>query len=206
MVERPLAEPHVSRDRDCNRAGDDHAGLECTRREPDRWHDRRHRADSYPLASAAGVLIVAYFGLAYQYFSLQFGQRGKTYFGLFLFLTWILPLVLGTIFAMSSNQVDGGIAGQMMFCLSPIPGLGMVSTSGQGSSLHTAIRAMLITPALLFAFVFNTLLVGARRRAHHAFIESSRASEDQIGGRASTVKFVDDNAPKPSFVEAEIST
>jgi hypothetical protein len=52
----------------------------------------------YPLGVAMGVLVVGYFGLAMQYFFLAFGARGKMYFGLFLFLAWILPMVAGTIF------------------------------------------------------------------------------------------------------------
>ena len=47
---------------------------------------------SFPLAIAAGVLVVAYFGLAHQYFALRFGGRCKIYFTLFLFLAWIVPL------------------------------------------------------------------------------------------------------------------
>ena len=57
---------------------------------------------SFPLAIAAGVLVVAYFGLAHQYFALRFGGRSRIYFGLFLFLAWLVPLVAGMILAMAS--------------------------------------------------------------------------------------------------------
>ena len=46
---------------------------------------------NFPLAIAIGVLVVAYFGLAHQYFLLRFGRRGATYFALFLFLAWLVP-------------------------------------------------------------------------------------------------------------------
>ena len=46
----------------------------------------------YPLALAAAVLTVAYFGLAFQYFQLRFAKRGMMYFALFLFIVWLLPL------------------------------------------------------------------------------------------------------------------
>ncbi len=57
----------------------------------------------YPLALAAAVLTVAYFGLALQYFQLRAGRRGLTYFGLFLFIAWLLPLLAGSIQAAAST-------------------------------------------------------------------------------------------------------
>ena len=49
----------------------------------------------FPLAIANGVLVVAYFGLALQYFLLRFGRRGTNFLALFLFLTWVVPLAGG---------------------------------------------------------------------------------------------------------------
>ena len=40
---------------------------------------------------------------------------------------------------------------------------------------RTAIQAAAITPALLFVFVFNTLLVAARRQAYKAFSKEAAA-------------------------------
>src|SRR5262245_23460129 len=57
---------------------------------------------SFPLALATGVLVVAYFGLAFQYFLLRFAARGRMYFGLFLFLAWLLPLLAGSIQALAT--------------------------------------------------------------------------------------------------------
>ena len=54
-------------------------------------------------------------------------------------------------------------AGYPFFALSPIAGIGMVATIGD-EGLATAIQSSAITPALLFTFVFNYLLIGARRR------------------------------------------
>ena len=52
---------------------------------------------SFPLAIANGVLVVAYFGLALQFFLLRFGRRGAGLLALFLFLAWVVPLILGSI-------------------------------------------------------------------------------------------------------------
>jgi hypothetical protein len=118
---------------------------------------------SYPLALATAVLVVAYFGLGLQYFLLRFAGRGKTYFGLFLFLTWALPMIAGTIHSWASGPLRSNEAGYPLYALSPIAGIGMVATVGD-EGISTAIQSSAITPALLFTFVFNYLLIGARKR------------------------------------------
>ena len=121
------------------------------------------RSGSYPLAIATSVLVVAYFGLAFQYFTLRFAGRGKTYFALFLFVTWLLPIVGGWIQAVSQGPMSSGEAAYPLFALSPVAGIGMIA-GVQDQGISTAIRSAAITPALLFTFVFNYLLVGARKR------------------------------------------
>jgi hypothetical protein len=128
---------------------------------------------NFPLAIAIGVLVIAYFGLAEQYFVLQFGRRGATYFALFLFLAWLVPLVAGTILAMASTYGDGGVASQVLFGMTPISGISMVGSSAIDQSYRAAIQGPAITPALLFTFVFNSLLITARRRAYKDFLASS---------------------------------
>ena len=63
------------------------------------------RRGSFPLALAAAVLTVAYFGLAFQFFLLRFAERGGMYFALFLFVAWLLPLVAGSIQSMASGPM-----------------------------------------------------------------------------------------------------
>jgi hypothetical protein len=130
-----------------------------------------------PLAIAISVLVVAYFGLAHQYFLLNFGGRGKTYFALFLFLVWILPLVAGTILAMSSSTGAFGPASQLVFSLSPIPGIAMVAAPMPAGLYEMAVQGPAITLPLLFLFVFNSLLVAARRRAFKAFVAAAAKIE-----------------------------
>jgi hypothetical protein len=125
---------------------------------------------SYPLGVAMAVLVVGYFGLAMQYFLLRFGTRGKMYFGLFLFLAWLLPLVAGTIFLFGSNPMNSNHVGEVIYSLSPIAGLATTTTGGDNQSFTKYIQFAAITPALLFAFGFNSLLVGARRRVYKSFL------------------------------------
>jgi hypothetical protein len=134
----------------------------------------------FPLAIATGVLVVAYFGLAHQYFLLRFSARGKIYFGLFLFLTWIVPLLAGSIVGLASGPMDMGRESQVIFSLSPVAGIALTASSGDDAAYSTGIQASAITPALFFTFVFNSLLVSARRTAHRAFIASTESSRKPV--------------------------
>jgi hypothetical protein len=127
---------------------------------------------SFPLAIAVGVLVVAYFGLGHQFFLLRFGGRGSIFFTLFLFFVWLIPLVSGTIM-LASMPSEMERSSQVIFALSPVVGMGMTAMVGGAESYSTAVRAAAITPALLFAFVFNSLLVSTRRRAYRAFVAAA---------------------------------
>jgi hypothetical protein len=139
--------------------------------------------DSLPLGIANGVLVVAYFGLAHQFFQLRFGRRGANLFALFLFLTWAVPLVLGTILLLSNFASPG--PSQVVYALSPIAGLGLATGNGDPAA-YMAIEAAAITPSLLYTFVFNGLVTAARRRVARAvaagFERSKQAVVDSIGG------------------------
>jgi hypothetical protein len=117
----------------------------------------------YPLALAVAVLTVAYYGLALQYFQLRFAKRGVMYLGLFLFIFWLLPLIAGSIQSMASGPMGSEGASYPLFALSPVAGIAMTYTVGD-EPLAYSVEASALTPALLFTFVFNYLLVGARRR------------------------------------------
>ena len=91
---------------------------------------------NYPLAIALAVLVVAYFGLGMQYFFLRFGSRGPMYFGLFLFLAWLLPLVAGTIFMFASMPRDRSQVGQVIYSLSPIAGIANERVRRRRAEVH----------------------------------------------------------------------
>jgi hypothetical protein len=59
---------------------------------------------------------------------------------------------------MRTNEI-----GYPLYALSPIAGIGMVASVGD-VSLASTVQSSAITPALLFTFVFNYLLIGARKR------------------------------------------
>ena len=134
--------------------------------------------EGYPLAIANGVLVVAYFGLAHQFFQIRFGRRGASIFALFLFLTWVVPLLVGTI-TLFANYMNPAPS-QIVYALSPIAGLGLSAGGGNTESLM-AIEAAAITPSLLYTFVFNVLLGSARKPRWES--RTDRAREDQAARR-----------------------
>jgi hypothetical protein len=139
----------------------------------------------YPLAIANAVLAVASFGLAHQFFELRFGRRGLNLFALFLFLTWVVPLVVGTILLFAS-YMDPAPA-QIVFALSPIVGLGL-SSGGSGGGEHLmAIEAAAITPNLLFTFVFNGLVTASRRRVRRSVLLGIEKQQQPGGGEEAPI-------------------
>jgi hypothetical protein len=135
---------------------------------------------TFHLALAAAVLTVAYFGLAFQYFQLRFAKRGPTYFTLFIFIVWFLPIIAGAIQSMASGPRGPGEVGAPLFALSPGAGIGMIAAIGD-EHLATRVQAAAITPALLFTFVFNYLLIGARRRVMRiVFLATAKKDQDEL--------------------------
>jgi hypothetical protein len=137
---------------------------------------------NYPLGVAMSVLVVGYFGLAIQYFLLRFEARGKMYFGLFLFLAWILPMIAGTIFMLASIPRDTSQAGQIIYSLSPIAGIAMSAMGGNGNhpDFTKWVQGAAITPSLFYVFIFNSLLIEARRRVHRNFLARAELAKSKI--------------------------
>jgi hypothetical protein len=131
---------------------------------------------SFPLAIATAVLTIAYFGLALQFFLLWIRVRGIIFFSLFLFLTWLVPLLAGAIVAMASPMGDSPES-QVVLSLSPLVGLTKIAAQDGTfpESYRTVIQASALTPALFFTFVFNGLYNMARRHVHDvATVSASR--------------------------------
>jgi hypothetical protein len=115
----------------------------------------------YKLSIAVGVLTVAYVGLALQFFVLLSPKRGATFMGLFLFMTWLVPAVIGSI---AGAAGAGGDTALFITSLSPV--VGIASSANIGPKVGTyAIQAAALGPALVFAFLFNNLVTVQRRRA-----------------------------------------
>jgi hypothetical protein len=140
------------------------------------------------LLIATGIFVVASFGLALQFFLLQFGARGTMYFALYLFITWLVPVVVGTVLAMTVNGPMEDWRYQSVFASSPVLGIGMSALSGSIPGGATgAVQGAALTPALFFAFLFNSLLEGARRRVHRAFAAAAASTAGPAGAHARLV-------------------
>jgi hypothetical protein len=120
------------------------------------------RVISYSLAIAIGVFVVAYFGLALQFFHLMTVRGGAVLMGLFLFVIWLLPLLVGSIATAAGAREESG---QIVLALSPVAGLALSTIATSGGPPSIAVRAAALCPALIFALVFNNLVPSARRRA-----------------------------------------
>lgn len=119
---------------------------------------------SFSLPIATGVLVVAYIGLALQYFELAFPRRSSLYFGLFLLATWALPIVTGSIvIGASTRNPSQEITGQVLIAMSPVTGIGLATGLGSGTAI-LPVRAGAFCPALVFMFLFNNLVSVARRK------------------------------------------
>ncbi len=121
---------------------------------------------SYSLPIAIGVFVVAYFGLALQYFQIRFGKRASIFMALFLFAAWILPLLVGSIAAAGAARSGGSaVVGEILASLSPIAGIALsAGFANTATDAHQAVQAAALVPAIVFAFLFNNLVVSARRR------------------------------------------
>lgn len=115
---------------------------------------------SFGLAIAIGVLVVAYFGLGFQFFSLVSTKHGGTLMALFLFFAWVVPMLAGAICAAADLGQTATIG---TLALSPIPGLGMAAGGAPAGQVQTAQIAALL-PAIAFFFLFNNLVTARRRR------------------------------------------
>jgi hypothetical protein len=121
------------------------------------------RVPSFTIPIAVAVLWVAAFGLALQFFVLRFPRRGATYLGLFVFLTWILPPVIGSI--LGAARVGQQLA-MTIVSTSPLAGIAMSTNLGPSSETGTELlQGAALIPALVFALLFNNGVTVARRRA-----------------------------------------
>ncbi len=134
---------------------------------------------SYSLPIAIGVFVVASFGLAWQYFQLRFAKRAGAFMGLFVFLTWILPLPIAAISA--AGYARNAVPGQgpdtfsaALASLSPVAGIALSSGIGELPSQQIVQMAALLPP-IGFAFLFNNLVVSVRRKLEKTILEATPA-------------------------------
>jgi|GEM_PF-1711044 len=123
----------------------------------------------------AGAAIAAFtllsFGYAKQVFSLAYPKHGDSYFGLILFLLWILPLLAGFLLTVFS---DSGTSPKEVFAISPLAGIGLAISTPMKRSFPTATGVAVLAsfiPALVFAW-FSLIVV---RRAEADLQPSAEA-------------------------------
>ena len=139
---------------------------------------------NYPMGVAMSVLVVAYFGLGMQYFHLRFGARGKMYFGLFLFLAWVLPMVAGTIYLFASMPMSSSQAGQIIYSLSPLAGIATSSIGGVNETLSKSMQGG-ATPSfrrLFFCASSSTVWLMCRTPAPAQGVPGPRRRQGFSGG------------------------
>lgn len=124
----------------------------------------------YSQTIAIGVLVVAYFGLALQYFRLRFPKVAGSLFALFLFLAWGLPIITGMI-ALGAFGASPKI-GQAVLATSPLIGMALSANAIELTGSDT-IRLFALAPAVTFAFGFNFLMVAVQRKIDLAVRKAS---------------------------------
>lgn len=120
---------------------------------------------SIPIA----VLVVAYFGLAYQYFALRIPRRAGTMMALFLFFAWVVPLLAGGVAGLSDMSEWTIVA---LVSISPVAGLATASGLGPSDDVLQIAQIAALLPAIALAFLFNNLVTSARRRVESETVEA----------------------------------
>lgn len=138
---------------------------------------------SYSLSIAVAVLTVAYFGLAYQYFSLVMTTRAGVMLALMLFLLWGVPAI-GASIAAAARLPEG--VWSFLAGFTPISGIALAAQPPTGSA--DIIRIAALIPAVILPLVFNNLVVRMRRRLDDALgtakPPASRNADEIFGSAA----------------------
>jgi hypothetical protein len=113
---------------------------------------------------AVGVFTLAYVAFSYQYFLLRLPKGGASFFGLFLFFAWLVPILAGSIVAASSGSNDATT--YFLLGLSPVTGISLAAGDDTTRDVMNGNPARLaaILPAITFAFLFKFLLIGTQRK------------------------------------------
>jgi hypothetical protein len=129
--------------------------------------------DSLPLAwLAAGVSATAVLtiGLGAQAFYLRFRKNGVTYFTLFVFLAWIMPLIIGLL----GYSTTGLGFWALVMCFSPLAGI-FIPITGTGYE-HGHVSGIF---SLGVSFTLALILLGMYVRAARSTIARAIAAEEE---------------------------
>lgn len=103
---------------------------------------------------------VLYFGSARQYLNLKLGKNNGAYFGLLLFLTWVLPLFLAGLAGSSGGHSEFA---SLIASISPLVGIGVFDNVNNANLNATAVPAMVVP--FLLAVGFMVLRIGVEKQA-----------------------------------------
>lgn len=106
-----------------------------------------------------GILSLLSFGFASQYFALAYGSRSKQFFGLYIFFTWLTPIILGMIILMTEAK-----EGTYVIAMSPIAGIAISGMFRVAVLDETTIRIVSIAPHLVTSVIFLALLINEERK------------------------------------------
>jgi hypothetical protein len=107
---------------------------------------------------AVAILAVLSYGWALQYFHLHYGRRAQSYFALFLFIVWVVPIVVGGLL-MASGAKDAGV----LMGASPIIGIAMSGELNLPLD-PVLVHVVTIAPGAVFTLLFAALVRNEERR------------------------------------------
>lgn len=118
---------------------------------------------AYTQTIAVGVFTVCSYGLGKQFFALKYGKRGETYFRLFLFLAWVMPMLVALaalVASVSSRAI------QMIMGVSPWAGMILSIEGGPAVDADAAywVRFMALAPCVAMTCVFFVLTLLQQRK------------------------------------------
>jgi hypothetical protein len=116
-----------------------------------------------PLLVALGAVVCI--GSAKQFFGLEYRKPGMTYLGLFIFLSWVLPVIVGVLLSASEGLLLGSRSQvpQAVTALSPVMGIALAAADKE-----TAAMAAALVSSTLLAIIFTLLSVRAEQKAIRA--------------------------------------
>src|SRR5262249_40187313 len=110
-------------------------------------------------ALLVGVLTVTSYGYASQYLALAFGRRSRSFFVIFIFFAWIVPIIIGMI-ALAARIEEGGY----VLAISPIVGIAFGGLLGIGNVNEVAMKVAAIAPGAICTIMFFVLLINEERK------------------------------------------
>jgi hypothetical protein len=148
--------------------------------------DLRHVFSPWP-PLLVGVLTVLTYGFASQYFAIAFGNRARSFFALFLFAAWIVPIIVGIIATLASDEF-GYILG-----ISPIIGISFAGMFGVPRLDEVTVKVVCVAPGAICAVLFFFLVLNEERKLHSEVIDEHSRRRRK---RSEDVEEFEEHSPK----------